>query len=55
MTTTSTDPAGYDYDCDPWGGCGPDCVLIHGICRCDAEQIATEPMPEWMLAIEPPY
>ena len=54
MTATDTDTDLGACD-DPWAGCGPDCVLIDGICRCDAEQIATDPMPEWMLAIEPPY
>ena len=40
---------------DPYAGCGPDCVLIDGTCRCYHGETVAEPVPEWMLAIDPPF
>ena len=33
---------------DPDTGCGPDCVLIDGNCRCYFGECVTEPVPTWM-------
>jgi len=40
---------------DPYAGCGPDCVLIDGTCRCQFGETVTEPVPAWMDDIVPAY
>ena len=40
---------------DPYSGCGPDCVLIDGTCRCRYGEIAASTDPKWMDDIDPPY
>ena len=41
-THTQTPPSDTD------AGCGPDCVLIDGECRCYFGESVTEPMPAWL-------
>ena len=53
MTTTST-PTQEPF-IDPWAGCGRDCVLIDGVCRCNSYAPVTDPDPEWMDRIVPPF
>ncbi len=36
-------------------GCGPDCVSVGGACRCYVWETVTEPGPEWMDNIVPPF
>ena len=51
MTITQTQPAAND----PYDGCGPDCVLIDGTCRCYHGDAVTDPAPAWLASLNPPY
>ena len=51
MTITQTQPDAND----PYVGCGPDCVLIDGTCRCYYGDTVIDPAPAWLASINPPY
>ncbi|HVB45653.1 MAG TPA: hypothetical protein VNF47_23510 [Streptosporangiaceae bacterium] len=50
MTTTSIP----DTTATPGTGCGPDCIIIDGACRCYHGEPA-QPAPAWMDNLTVPF